>query len=262
MILKSIPFLLLFLACSGIIAQSPETLNSTDKNGNKQGHWIKKYPNGHVQYEGYFTENHPVGLFKRYYETDTLQSAMDFNQEGTEADAILFHPNGLIASTGKFINQKKEGKWRFFSSTIRGLLVVEEDYKNNLKNGLSIKYYPGKVPAERIIYSNDIKNGEWTQYFADGTLCLKATYSFGKLDGPFSTFYITGKSEYTGQYKNDLRTGVWKIYNPDGTLKYDMIYIDGVISNPETYRKETEYLDLLEKNKGKIADPEKTGTIW
>jgi antitoxin component YwqK of YwqJK toxin-antitoxin module len=260
-----ISFLLIvtfFLACPEILSQSAQSLNATDNKGQKQGHWIKKYADGHIQYEGYFKDDHPVGLFKRYYQTDTLQSALEFNQEGTEAEAILFHPNGLIASTGKFVNQKKEGKWRFYSSSVRGLLVIEEEYKNNLKNGLSIKYYPEKVPAEKIIYVNDLKNGEWTQYFPSGNLCLKAMYSNGKLHGIFSTFYDSGKSEYIGQYNNDLRTGVWKIYNPDGTLKYDMIYIDGVISNPETYRKETEYLDLLEKNKGKIADPEKTGTIW
>jgi len=260
--IKSILIIILFLVCSGIFAQSPETLNSTDSKGKKQGHWIKKYPDGHIQYEGFFRDDHPVGLFKRYYDSDTLQSALEFNQEGTDAEALLFHANGFIASAGKFVNQKKEGRWKFFSSKSRGLIVAEEEYKNNLKNGLSTKYYPENIPSERIVYLNDLKNGEWTQYFPSGNICLKATYTNGKLDGAFLTFYNSGKPEYSGQYKNDLRTGIWKIYNPDGTLKYDMLYIDGVISNPEIYKKETEYLDLLEKNKGKIADPEKTGTIW
>jgi hypothetical protein len=48
----------------------------------------------------------------------------------------------------------------------------------------------------------------------------------------------------------------------DGSLKYDIEYIAGVAKNSEKAKKDSDYLDALEKNKGKIADPEKTGTIW
>lgn len=260
--LKSLIILFLILLPANSWSQPGDSINKTDKNGMKQGHWIKKYPNGHVQYDGFFRDNHPVGAFKRYFETDTLHSILIFSPDGKTADASLYHPNGLIASKGLFVNQLKEGKWLFYSSKIEGYLVCEEEYLNNMKNGPSIKYYPDKSFAEKLIYSKDIKTGEWVQYLPDGTMCLKATYVNGRLQGQFEIFSSGGKPEYKGQYKNDLRDGIWFTYNSDGTVKNKIEYVNGQAKNPELSIRETEYLDSLERNKGKISDPEKTGTIW
>jgi antitoxin component YwqK of YwqJK toxin-antitoxin module len=242
--------------------QAADSINKTDRNGLKQGHWIRKYPNGHIQYNGYFKDNHPVGSFRRYFETDTLQSVLIFNSDGREAEATLYHTNGQIASKGKFVNQLKEGKWKFFSERINQYLICLEEYKGNIKNGLSIKYYPDSIIAEKVFYINDQRNGEWVQYFPNRNICLKANYLNGKLQGSYVVYYDNGKPQYIGQYKDDARNGNWKIYNYDGSLKYTIEYLAGVASDAEMYKKDSDYLDALEKNKGKIADPEKTGTIW
>jgi antitoxin component YwqK of YwqJK toxin-antitoxin module len=260
-LLKFLVFFLLIIPINSF-SQLPDTLNRTDKNGFKQGLWIKKYPDGHIQYNGYFKDNHPVGTFKRFYESDTLQSVMIFSEDGSESISTLYHTNGYIASAGKFVNKLKEGRWKFYSATRKGYLVSEEDYRKNIREGVSSKYYPDNKPSERLVYVNDVKHGEWTQYFPSGNMCLKAYFSNGKLDGGFFTYYDDGKPEYIGQYKNDLRSGTWKIYNSNGTLKYNLEYSDGIAKNSELDKKEAEYLDAIEKNKGKIADPEKTGTIW
>ena len=255
-------FFLLLLPMSAFSQVSDSSLNKTDLKGFKQGHWIKKYPNGHTQYNGFFKENHPVGAFKRFYETDTLQSILVFSNDGKEASAILYHPNGFIASTGKFVNQMKEGKWKFYSAKIKGYLIIEEEYKANIRNGSSLKYYSNSRLAEKVLYVNDLKNGEWIQYFQSGNICLKANYINGKLEGSFFIYFDDGKPEYIGQYNNDLRAGTWKIFNSDGTQKYNLEYVDGIATNSEVYKKESAFFDELDKNKGKIADPEKTGTIW
>lgn len=243
-------------------SQTNDSINKTDKNGMKQGHWIKKYPNGHIQYNAHFKDNQPIGIFYRYFETDTIHSVLVFSKDGKEATASIYHPNGLIASKGKFVNQLKEGKWQFFSAQVNGYLVHEEEYTANIRNGLSVKYYPDNSLLEKVTYLNDIRSGEWIQYFPNGNICLKASYVNGKLHGNFSVFFDSGKPEYIGQYKEDTRNGTWKTYNSDGSLKYNIEYVSGVAQNSDRYKKETEYLDALEKNKGKIADPEKTGTIW
>lgn len=242
-------------------SQTNDTINKTDKNGMKQGHWIKKYPNGHTQYNGYFKDNKPVGPFKRYFENDTINSVLVFSRDSREAMATLYHTNGLIASRGQYINQLKEGEWKFFSFKIKGYLICEEEYRANKRNGISLKYYPDSTIAEKVTYIDDLRNGEWTQYFRDGTICLKANYIEGKLQGSFSVFFSNGKAEYIGQYKNDTRDGAWKLYNSDGSLKYNIKYHDGVAEESEKFKKESDYLDALEKNKGKIADPAITGTI-
>jgi antitoxin component YwqK of YwqJK toxin-antitoxin module len=247
--------LLYFIAIS---AQVPDSLNKTDVNGNKQGHWIKEYPNGNVLYDGWFANNKPTGEFKRYYENLVLQSVLRFSNDGTEADAAIYHPNGFIASKGKFINQLREGRWKFYSPKAEGYLIVEEEYKANIRNGFSNKYYPDSLIAERLTYNNGKKNGEWIQYYSNGIMCLKANYKDGKLNGIFMTYFNNGKPEYSGQYKNDAREGSWIIYNPQGSVRSKIDYVNGMVKNPGFYKDASDLLDELDKNKGKIPDPEKT----
>jgi antitoxin component YwqK of YwqJK toxin-antitoxin module len=243
-------------------AQSQEKLNVTDQKGLKQGHWIKKNPNGHTVYDGWFTDNKPTGTFKRYYDNDTIQSVLVYSNDGTRAAATFYHTNGFIESKGNYINQKREGKWQFYSALSNGYLISEEEYSGNKKNGQSVKYYRNKSLSEKLFYKNDIKTGQWSQFYPNGQECLKANYTEGKLEGKFEVFFDNGKPEFTGQYRNDARDGTWLRYNRDGSVKNRINYVAGHPTNPELYKEETEYLDMLEKNKGKIADPEKTGSLW
>jgi antitoxin component YwqK of YwqJK toxin-antitoxin module len=260
--LKTILIFSFLMLAPSSFSQINDSINKTDNQGMKQGHWIKKYPDGHIQYNGYFKDNEPIGTFKRYFKNDTLQSVLVFRVAGKEAAAVLYYQNGFIASEGIFINQLKEGKWKFFSQKANGYLVCEEEYKANIRNGYSTKYYSDNTLAERVNYVNDQRNGEWIQYFPDGNICLRANYIMGKLHGDISVFFSNGKPEYSGQYKADTRNGTWKIYNSDGSLKYNIEYREGVAVNSEKYKKESDFLDTLEKNKGKIIDPAITGTLW
>jgi antitoxin component YwqK of YwqJK toxin-antitoxin module len=244
------------------LSQVNQSINQTDKDGRKQGHWIKKYPNGNKMYDGFFANDRPAGEFKRYYEDNTIKSLLVFSKNGTEAKASLYYSNGMIASTGKYLNQLKEGKWRFFSSTTKGLLISEEEYSVDKKNGFSIKYYPDSTVAERVNYKNGVRHGEFLKYYPDGTLTLKTSYQNGKLNGKFEALFENGKTEFLGQYKDDLKEGVWIIYSKDGRQRFRTEYTAGIPNNREIDIYQSNYIDSLERNKVKIADPEKTGKTW
>lgn len=250
------------IAISAIaLCQTETSVNQTDPKGRKQGRWIKRYPDQTILYEGYFKDDHPVGEFKRYYEDKTLKSVLHFSSNGKEAAAILYHPNGNIASKGKYVNQKKAGKWQFYSELTKGYLISEDIYSGDLRNGLSVKFYPDSTIAEKINYVNDIRHGEWTRYYPTGSLLLKSNYVNGNIDGKFVTYYEDGKIEYSGQYKNDARDGEWLLYNKDGTVKYKIEYTNGITKDRQMDIDESKYLDSLEKNKDKIQDPEKTDVL-
>jgi antitoxin component YwqK of YwqJK toxin-antitoxin module len=241
--------------------QDINNINQTDKKGYKQGKWVKKYPDGAIMYAGTFADDHPVGEFRRYYDSGTLKSLLVYNSSGTEADATMYHDNGYISSKGKYKNQKKEGTWMFYSSFTEGYLLSEENYSANLKNGQSIKYFPDKTVAERIFYKNDLKQGEWIQYYRSGKICLRSGFLNDKVNGKYEVWYENGKLQFAGQYKNDVRDGTWLIYKKDGSVKYKLEYIDGIQTDRRYEIDSSEYLDSLERNIGKIADPEKTGVI-
>ena len=250
------------LAISASSLSQPDTaLNSIDQQGRKQGHWIKRYPDESILYDGYFKDDHPVGEFKRYDEVKTLRSILIYSTDGSEAVATIYHPNGYIASKGKYINQKKEGKWQFFSANINGYLISEDNYVKNIRNGTSVKFYPDSTIAELVNFVNDKKQGEWTQFYPNGSVCLKSNFTNGKINGKFEVWFEDGNIQFSGQYKNDTRDGQWFIYNKDGSIKYKIQYNMGLTNDQQMDIDESDYIDLIEKNSNKITDPEKSGII-
>ena len=243
------------------ISQTTPSINQTDNTGKKTGYWIKKEGNIKI-YEGFFKDGHPVGEFKRFNRDNTLRSLLVFSDDGRTADATFYHPNGYIASKGRYVNQQKEGTWKFYSGQKEGYLICQEGYSKNMKNGSSVKYYPGDVIAEKMYYVNDIKNGEWTQFHPNGAMSLKSYYLSDKINGKFDVWYETGKKEVTGEYKNDKKEGRWLIYKEDGTLRYELDYVAGFTNDRRMQIDESDFLDSLEKNMNKIPDPEETGVLW
>ncbi len=242
-------------------SQAEKPVNQTDAQGRKQGFWIKRNPDKSILYEGSFKDDHPVGELKRYYGDKTLKSVLNFSSNGKEATALLYHPNGNLASKGKYVDQEKEGKWQFFSAIVKNYLISEEMYSHNLRNGLTVRFYPDSTIAEKMNYVRDVRQGEWTRYYPSGTKLLKSNYIGGIINGKFESWYENGKLELSGQYKNDSRDGLWLIYSPDGNVKYRIEYTDGITSDRQVEIDQARYLDSLEINKSKIQDPEKTGII-
>lgn len=252
---------LLFIIVTNASGQAGTSVNFTDRQGKKQGHWIKKYPNESVMYDGFFKDDKPDGEMKRYFENQSLKSILIYSQSGRKAVAKIYHQNGYLSAKGIYIDQLKEGIWKFYSEFTNGYKISEETYLHNIKNGPAFKYFPDSTIAEKMTYVNDLKQGELTQYYPSGKLCLKSNYLNGMINGKFEVWFENGKPEYSGQYKNDSRDGQWTIYNKDGSVKYKLSYVDGVTNDRKMEIDESDFLDSLENNKGKIADPEKSGIL-
>jgi antitoxin component YwqK of YwqJK toxin-antitoxin module len=244
---------------SEVFAQ--ETLNFTDAKGLKQGHWIKKSPEGIIIYDGYFQDNYPVGPLKRFYDDQTIKTILNYSEKGRKAVVEIYHPNGYKASDGVYFDQMKEGKWRFYSSVFKDYCISEEYYHLNKKDGTSTKFYRDSTIAETSIYRNGLKEGEMISYYPSGSIWTKSHYENGKLSGKFEVWFEKGSLEITGNYINDARDSQWIFYRNDGTTKYKVDYQNGITKNRVIDIDESAFLDSLENNRGKIADPEKTGII-
>ena len=253
---------ILFFLPALLLSQPESGLNRTDEAGNKQGHWIKRYPNKMVMYDGFFTDNIPEGEFKRYDERGILRAVLTYSNKGMETEAAIYHSNGYLSAKGRYINRKKEGTWQFYSEYVSGYMVSEENYSGNLRNGSSVKLYPDGTIAEKFNYTNDTAMGEWIKYYPNGKVCLRSTLADGRINGKFEAWFENGKLQFSGEYINDKREGTWHIYDKDGTLRYRMEYKGGVTTDRNMDIELSDYLDSLEQNKGKIPDPEKNGVIW
>lgn len=251
----------LFAALILLIPCYIQSQNVTDAAGKKQGPWVKHFPNGKIMYQGTFKDNVPVGLFKRYYENGTLQSELFYDDKKGETRAVFYYPDSTRAAEGTYVGRRKEGLWKFYSENKPSYLICEEYYHDDLRHGLSRKFYPDSTLAEKITWNAGLRTGEWLQYYPDGSICLRSEYLDGKLNGPFSYYHPNGKLQYEGKYKDDLRYGDWMVFNEDGTLKQILEYREGKLANPSQAEKETKFLDDLEKNKGKIEITDITGGV-
>ncbi|MBI5009238.1 MAG: toxin-antitoxin system YwqK family antitoxin [Bacteroidia bacterium] len=251
-----------FLIPALLYSQADTGLNRTDPSGKKQGHWIKRYPDNTIMYEGSFKDNIPEGEFRRYTENGILKSVIIYSNNGRVADATIYHSNGYIAAKGKYTDRRKEGLWQFFSEYTEGYIVSEENYAGNRRHGKSVKLYPDGNVAEKMNFVNDTTQGEWIKYFPDGRTSLKSSFLNGKINGKFEAWFDNGQLQFSGEYINDKRNGTWLIYDRNGTLKYKLDYLNGVTNDRQMDIDSSDYLDSLENNKGRIPDPEKTGNIW
>ncbi len=261
MTVKSLTIFIFFISCISATGQVPDAQNFTDSKGLKQGLWIKKYPGGAIQYKGSFRDDKPEGEFIRYYENGIRMSLQVFSENGKRAETTLYHPNGYISSQGLFIDQKKEGKWKYFSAYTAGYLIGEETFSENQRNGLSEKFYPDGAKGESLNYKNDIKNGPWLKYYANGSIMLRAGFKEGKLDGSYEFFNEDGSVSFTGAYANNLKEGKWIYFNKNGSVRYELLYSGGITTGTGLEDDARKLIDSLDNNTGRIADPEITGVI-
>jgi antitoxin component YwqK of YwqJK toxin-antitoxin module len=193
-----------------------QTFNQTDANGLKQGKWSKTYGNGVPRYTGQFKNDKPFGEFKHYYENGTLKAITNYSPDGIVARTKTFHENSKPMAEGKFIKQKKDSIWNYYSE-VDGRLISDETYRKGVLNGLSRTYYPetGNV-AESIEFKNGKKQGELRKYFPEGNIMTEGTYVDDLLDGEFTLYFPDGSTQLKGQYKNGIQIGQWHYFDEQG----------------------------------------------
>ena len=170
-----------------------QDFNKTDKQGRRQGPWVDFYANGQKRYEGQFKNDRCHGEFKYYDEQGRLKATNTFDRSGEKALNKTYASNGTLIATGYYVNQKKDGEWRYFSENNGKLILIEEN-----KNG--------KI------------HGNSTVYYETGTVMMERQFVDDQLEGHAKVYYPSGALKEEGDYHQGNKTGVWKAYNEDGDV--------------------------------------------
>jgi len=133
-----------------------------------------------------------------------------------------------------------------------------ESISNEIKNGISILFYPTSNVASIAAYSNNILIGEYIEYHKNGTLkirgsfvsdsikditykekiCFKSsdgineiicmnTFYKGEKIGEWKFYYDNGKLQYKGTYKKGKREGNWIYYDLSGNIEKIEMWEEG-----------------------------------
>lgn len=210
--------------------------NQTDSLGRKQGYWKVYYPKSkHLEYEGFFKDDKPQGLFKYYYEHDTIKAKVQFKQNGKYAYATLYHFNGKIMAKGKYIEQKKDSVWEFYNEW--GQLINRENYLQGQRHGLSITYYDSGKVYQKTQYILNKKHGYFIEYFPDGKIKGMGYYKNDLPEGYFVYYAPNGTRVGLITYQNGIRHGPTVYKEPDGKIKEKVLMINGKEAKEEESKR-------------------------
>ncbi len=234
--------------------------NQSDNQGHKQGFWKVKYDNGIIKYTAFFKDDKPIGLMKRYFEDGTIKAVMFFDPSGVTRTKI-YYQDGPLAAVGNYINSAKDSTWNYYSYYTKSLSNTES-YVNGKKNGKSVCYFSNGSISEESEWVNGIRNGIWKQYFENNSLKFSTSFSNGMRNGEFDFYYPNKLIEWKGTYIMDKREGPWEHFDPEGKKDVTIEYKNGNPTNAaELDAKETELLKEIEKQKGKIPEPDETNFL-
>lgn len=124
---------LTFIFTAGVVFSQSPSLNQIDKDGKKQGHWVKKDQHERTIYEGVFKDDTPTGEFKYYYDDGELKTSSVFSKSGTVCKTKHFFPGHILMAEGNYVNEKRDSIWKFYNAP--NILVSEESFKNGKKTG-------------------------------------------------------------------------------------------------------------------------------
>ena len=178
-----------------------------DESGRRQGKCVFYYENGNKKWEGIYKDDVLGGELKQYEESGDILSIENF-KDGDLQGKFEYFQKGKLREVGNMLDNKKHGEvrayWPFFLFPVGKKLKRIENFKN------------------------DIANGEFTEFHANGELLSKV------------------------QMDSGLPVGVWKWYHHNSQLKRKIIYVDG------SRTKSIEW----NFNGCKVHDQEWTGDIW
>lgn len=257
---RTILSFIILVSTINVFAQK-DTINQTDANGLRQGYWIKQYENGNKAAEGNFKDGKQVGVFKHYQLDGTTNKAIVEHIAGTDSTlTTYYHENGVLMSKGVYVNQKKEGLWKFYDN--REIISSEQNFKNDKPHGKSIVYhFNGKV-AKDVDFVNGLQQGPFIEYDPNGSKLIEGTYTDGNFDGLIKFYYSNGVVKNQGVYKHAVKNGKWIYYDNEGKVLVEEVYENGNmksrVMSEETKQKA---IELQEERKRQFENPGEEGGI-
>ncbi len=161
---------------------------ATFKDGKLDGYWVSYTPNGTLILSGTYKNGLKNGHWQEFYNNGALKEEVQYKIKK------LKNSNGGIVIMGmKSIQSVQHGPYKTYSQ-IDFTVKQSGKFKNGLKTGKWIDYYPGGVvPTIISNYKNGKLEGDFQQFGRQGNLMNDIHYKDGLKDGYFTLYNASGK---------------------------------------------------------------------
>ena len=133
--------------------------------------------------------------------------------QGVQRD---YYENGKLKSELHYVDGKLNGECVWYFSN--GQKVMQANYKDDLKEGHSLRWYVNGTLEEDCWYKHGELDSIYRSYSEKGKLACEEFFVQGKRNGPVKKWYDNGQVFQDGQYVDDMMDGLWLVFYPEGQL--------------------------------------------
>ena len=202
------------------------------------GFTVFYHANDEKSSEGIIKDGKPEGYWKTYNEEGILISEGNRKNHLLDSTWKFYDDSGLL----KMDISYEEGKKNGIRTTYRENERIEENFIDDLKQGITSYYYPEGELKKTVIYVNGLEEGIAKEYAEDGRITQLITYkkgfisnrerinrfdNEGKKHGNWKYYYKNGTLQLECIYKHGLRNGYYKEYDIEGNLLHAYKFVDG-----------------------------------
>ena len=216
-----------FLFALLLLAFTCSAQNAIDKQGRRQGHWIKTDKDGSKIYEGNFIDGHETGLFQYYYPNGKLRMRNDFTPDGKQCSHEAYDEEGHLIATGTFTQHNRDGEWKFY--TEEGKLIKIAHYRMGVKEGIHVVFTQKGDTAEVSTWKDNHRDGRWWKRIGTNGH-IEGTYRNGGLNGRVVEYGEQGELVSEGNYVDGSRHGSYRYYE-NGRMSIDETWERGILTD-------------------------------
>lgn len=214
----------------------------------KHGLFVSYYRNKNIKQKKHYIHNKLHGAYVSYYESGEVRKEKNYVKGRASEKYIEYYKNGKVKEIGIYGNGSIIKITNFLEN---GDLHKIMDMQCGFRHGQTLKYKNDMLIAEILHNKNNriyakkfhkngnlkkiqyggkfCKGGDKIEYFADGTISSKRTYSKGQLQGAYIVNFPDGKLCSLENYENDKKNGMCRYFYPDGSLEGEFLYRNGEI---------------------------------
>lgn len=201
--------------------------NQIDKQGRRQGHWIRTDKNGAKIFEGDFKDGQETGTFNYYYPDGTLRLRNTYSIPGKYCKHEAYDEKGHLLATGFYNQKNRDSVWSYYNEN--GTLIKVASFRMGIKQGPHIIFTSKGDTAEYTTWKDNHRNGRWWKRVGENGY-ITGTYVHGGLEGRLVEYDENGKLCRDGNYKNGNKNGSYRYYE-GGKLTIDETWNDGFLQD-------------------------------
>lgn len=245
------------------------------RNGRPDGYWKSYYRNGNLKAEGnrknfmldgpwifyseqgdktveiHYEEDKKNGLRKTYRDGNVVKEE-NFVNDQLQGFTREYDAKGRLIREIPFVDGLEKGEGYEYNE--EGLIITLLTYKAGVltkkqsinrrdnqeqKQGLWMQFFSNRKVQVEGTYMNDLKNGYWKFYQANGNLIKVEKWVMGVLQENAQEVAKveirreinpqTGKLSFKGSYRNGKPEGVHREYDDEGNVIASKIYDNGIV---------------------------------